>query len=54
MRMKRRIFLQTAPAIPIGVSFPRHQALAGLRKITRIQALQLKDRNVVRPTAPLR
>jgi hypothetical protein len=48
--MKRRNFLQTALAISIGVSFAPYQVLAAaaqaLRKITRIQALQLKDRNV--------
>ena len=45
--MTRRNFLQTALALPIGASFVRYQALAapaeGLSKITRIQALQLKD-----------
>ena len=45
--MTRRNFLQTALAMPIGATFARYQALAapaqGLSKITRIQALQLKD-----------
>ena len=45
--MTRRNFVQTALALPIGASFARYQALAapaqGLSKITKIQALQLKD-----------
>jgi galactonate dehydratase len=47
MRLTRRNFLQTALAMPIGASFAHYRALAapaqGLSKITKIQALQLKD-----------
>jgi galactonate dehydratase len=46
MRINRRDFLQTALAMPLGVSFAHYRALAasarGLSKITRIQALQLQ------------
>ena len=45
--MTRRNFLQTALAMPIGAAFAHYRALAapaqGLTKITRIQALQLKE-----------
>src|SRR6266513_4287642 len=47
MRMTRRNFLRTALAMPLGATFARYQAMAapaqGLSKITKIQALQLKD-----------
>src|SRR5215472_3350579 len=47
VRVTRRDFLQTALATSGGLVFARYQALAapaqGLTKITRIQALQLKD-----------
>src|SRR6266446_8047386 len=47
MRLTRRNFLQTALAMPLGAAFATYRALAapaqGLSKITRIQALQLKD-----------
>jgi galactonate dehydratase len=47
MRLTRRNFLQTALAMPIGASFACYRALAapaqGLSKITKIQALQLKE-----------
>src|SRR6185369_14327455 len=47
MRITRRTFLQTALAMPLGAAFTPYQALAapaqGLTKITKIQALQLKD-----------
>src|SRR5438552_291373 len=45
--MTRRNFLQTAMAMPMVTSFAHYQALAaaaqGLTKITRIQALELKE-----------
>src|ERR1035438_7525696 len=47
MRITRRNFLQTALAVPVGASFAHYRALAapaqGLSKITKIQALQLKQ-----------
>ncbi len=47
MRITRRNFLQTALSLPAGAAFAHYQALAapaaGLSKVTRIQALQLKD-----------
>src|SRR5436305_8856234 len=47
MRMTRRNFIRTALAMPLGATFARYQAMAaaaqGLTKITRIQALELKD-----------
>ena len=47
MRITRRNLLKTALALPGLAHFPRYQALAassrGLSKITKIQALQLKD-----------
>src|SRR5437763_3050321 len=47
MRVTRRKLLQAALALPVGASFARYQAMAaaaqGLTKITRIQALELKE-----------
>lgn len=47
MRITRRNFLETALSVPLCTAFARYQVLAasaeGLSKITKIQALQLKD-----------
>src|SRR6516164_4160440 len=47
MRLTRRNFLRTAMGTPLGYAFAHYQALAapaeGLTKVTKIQALQLKD-----------
>src|SRR5689334_9091324 len=47
MRMTRRNFLETALSLPLGAAFAPYRAMAapaaGLTKITKIQALQLKD-----------
>ena len=47
MRITRRNFLETALAMPVGAAFTHYRAAAataeGLVKITKIQALQLKD-----------
>jgi len=47
MRISRRNFLARALSLPLGAGFAGYQALAapaaGLSKITKIQALQLKD-----------
>src|SRR3954453_23257050 len=47
MRPTRRNFLQTALGMPVGAAFAGYQALAapaqGLSKITKIQALELKE-----------
>jgi L-alanine-DL-glutamate epimerase-like enolase superfamily enzyme len=47
MRLTRRNFFEMALSMPVGAALPSYQALAapaqGLTKVTKIQALQLKD-----------